>query len=433
MNVIRYIGLGALCAATVNALFFAVAAELGAFGPSVIATGAGQPLGLPPVLVASVAGVLGAGLLRAALGLIVRRSRARWIFLGVATVVLVLSFATPFTGLAGAGWVEILVLELMHIVTFVAAVVAVERGTRPTWGWGHEPYPARAVPEGSVALVTGATGGIGAEVAVQLAERGWTVVGLGRSDTKARATEQRAAGLPGGISMFTGDLSWVAEADRLATEANALAGPNGFAGVVHAVGTLKPTSTVTPEGIDENIATSWLARVAVTDGVQLASNARVVNVAAAESGRLPDRFKSVPAEPADLRTGLAAHGQAQLANDLWAAGLARRGVSVWGYGPGSVDTGIRRALSPLVRRLMRPLFWAETRQPNEAAADIVRLLLDRSLQTAGFASRMGPFEHDPLIYEEVHQETIHRLAKRLLALARQGRSAGTEPSKEQPG
>ncbi|MEM1115869.1 MAG: SDR family NAD(P)-dependent oxidoreductase [Bacteroidota bacterium] len=420
--------IGALCAAAINGLLFVAASALGAFAPDVIAVAAGQPLALPPVIVASVAGVVGAGLLRAVLGVVFRRSRARWVFFGISSVILVLSFVTPLVGLAGAGLAEVLVLELMHVQTFLAAVVAVERGTQPSWGWGREPYAEREAPETKAALVTGATGGIGAEVATQLAARGWRIVGLGRSETKARAVEARAEGLPGQVTVLTGDLSLVAEADRLAAEARAFAGPGGFSTVVHAVGTLKPKSQPTSEGIDENISTSWLSRVATTERVALADGARVVNVAAAESGRLPNRFKAVPSGLADLGADMAAHGQAQLFNDLWAAGLARRGVSAWGYGPGAVDTEIRRELPPFVRRLMRPLFWSETRPPEDAAADIVRLLLDRSLSASGFASRTGPFDHDPFIHDEANQEAVRRLAEGLLSQARDGSHRASQPA-----
>ncbi|MEM6796621.1 MAG: SDR family NAD(P)-dependent oxidoreductase [Acidobacteriota bacterium] len=409
---------GALAAALLNALLFMTASGLGVFGPEVIARVAGQPLALPPVLAASIAGVLGATLLRAALGLILRRTRARWTFIGISLAFLILSFASPLAGLEGAGLAEVAVLDLMHLVAFLCAMAAVEWGTRPTWRWGREPFASRAVTAPKICLVTGATGGIGAAVGTQLAELGWRVVGLGRSETKARALERRADDLPGEITVLTGDLSLVAEADRLAVEAGALAAPGGFSALVHAVGTLKPASELTREGIDENISTSWLSRVVVTDAVALAAEARIVNVAAAESGRLPSRFKVVPSGPADLGTGMTAHGQAQLANDLWTAGLARRGASAWGYGPGAVDTEIRREMPKVIRRLMRPLFWAETRRPEDAGADILRLLLDSSLPKSGFASRTGPFKHDSFVHDATSQDVVRRLAEKLVARAR---------------
>ena len=109
-----------------------------------------------------------------------------------------------------------------------------------------------------------------------------------------------------------------------------------------------------------------------------------MNVGAAERGNVPSQLKLELRRESDLGSGIRAHGQAQLANDLWVAAEARNGMFAYGYGPGAVQTEIRREIPALFRWLMRPLFWTETRSPQSAAADIVRLLFDRTLPPGGF-------------------------------------------------
>jgi len=416
MKLLRAVLVGSLVAIVFNLAIFLALRLAGAFGPEVVAIAAGAPLSAAPVVVASVAGVLAAAIARLALGVVFRRSLARWAFLGLSTFVLLVSFVSPLRGLAGAGAVEILALELMHVATAVAAVAAVEWGTRPQWGFGRATYPERDGIVPHTALVTGATGGIGAEVAVELAARGFRVIGIGRSVDKARAVEHRARQAGGEATILTGDLGSMRRAAQLAREAAQLA-PEGFSAVVHCAGTLKPRSVTSEEGIDEGFATSFLSRVCVTAAVSLAEGARLVNVAAAEGGPLPQWLRMELAAPEDIASGMRAHGQAQLANDLWVARLARQGVAAFGYGPGSVSTDIRRELPAVMVALMKPLFWAETRSARDAALDVVRLLLDRDLPPGGFASRDGWFEHDPFVMDAARQDRLAALAEALLRRA----------------
>lgn len=407
---------GAVTAPLVNLGIFWLARAFGGFGSEVIATAAAAPITAAPVVGSSVAAVLGAALTRGALAIVLRRGAARWAFLGLSALLLVASFATPLVGLSGAGLLELAALEGMHVVAAVGAVLAVEAAFRPTWDWGARPWTSRA-PEPRTAFVSGATSGIGAEVALQLAARGFRVVGVGRSAEKARAVEARAAGLPGSVRVLPADLSRIRACDAVATEAARLAS-EGYAVVVHCVGALLPSSEPTDEGVDANFATSFLTRVALTDGLPLAPAARIVNVAAAESGELPSAMRAPLGAEADVGSGMRAHGRAQLANDLWVAGLARAGRSAWGYGPGAVETDIRRALPVVARALIGPLFRAETRPAAEAAADVVRLALDAALPPAGFASRDGTFAHHPVVLDPARQDALAGLTRALLAKAR---------------
>lgn len=414
MRVIRPALVGALSAGLLNAIVFLAARAAGFFGDQVVTRAHSSPFALGPVVAVSVASVLVAVLVRLSLGRwLVRPGRARFVFLGSSAVILLVSLASPFQAVVGAGALEVLALCLMHIVAAIAAVAAAEWAARPDWRFGEASYETRSI-EPRTALVSGATSGIGAQVAQELSRRGFRVIGIGRSPQKAHALE---AAVPG-LKLLTGDIGSISDAARLAAEANAIAGPEGFGVVVHCAGTLKPTSAPNADGVDSNFATSFLGRVAITRGLRLAPRWRFVNVAAAEHGALPSMMQMELRTPTDIGSGMRSHGQAQLANDLWTAQLARSGVAAFGYGPGSVDTEIRRELPTFVTALMKPVFAVDTRTPHAAALDIVRLVLDRALPDSGFASRSGVFQHDPFILDATRQEALVRLCDSLLERAR---------------
>lgn len=81
----------------------------------------------------------------------------------------------------------------------------------------------------------------------------------------------------------------------------------------------------------------------------------------------------------ESRTGTTSHGhgQAQIANDLLTAqAAARYGATAIGYGPGSVDSNIRREVSPVIRALMKPFFARSTRTPEEVARQLADIFAD---------------------------------------------------------
>jgi NAD(P)-dependent dehydrogenase (short-subunit alcohol dehydrogenase family) len=71
-----------------------------------------------------------------------------------------------------------------------------------------------------VAVVTGASSGIGKETAKTLAERGWRVIAIGRDPDRsaAAANEIRAAAGGAQVDMIQADLALMAEASRVARE-----------------------------------------------------------------------------------------------------------------------------------------------------------------------------------------------------------------------
>lgn len=409
MGKLRAIALVVGAGCLMQSLLFGAARALGLLGEDVRVASSGAQISWPAVLVATI----GAMLLRVALAHVVgSHRRARRVFLLIAGAVLVASFWSPRAGLTGVTVVDVAFLDAMHAVAAIAAVMAAEWATRPHWTFGDAVYDDDAtVPP--VAVVTGATSGIGACVAMELARRGYRVLGIGRSPVGARALEATHEG----IRVFIGDLSSMTDTSRLAAAINEVVDSEGLGILVHCAGTLKPKSVRTAEGIDENFAASFLGRFALTDRLRLAGGVRIVNVGAAHRGRLPASMRMAMALPQDIGSGMRAHGQAQLANDFWVAHLARRGLRAYGYGPGAVDTAIRREIPRVLRLLMKPVFAVDTRSPHEAARDIMRLLFDSSLPSSGFASRDGLFEHDPFIQDVGRQQALVTLARNLVANA----------------
>lgn len=402
INSLRTLASVSLVTVGVNLGMYGAARLAGGFGTGV-RTANGQEIGAAAVMAATAVGIAGAMLVRAVLRRVIRDRRlARRVFLGVSVGVLLLSLATPVLGVRGGGWIELAALELMHIAAAVGAMIAAEYAARPRWEYGVAPYRERVVSP-RVALVSGATSGIGAEVALELAGRGFRVLAIGRSQAKASGVAERAAGMPGTLRFILGDMSRRSEVSRLASEVGKAAGPEGVGLVVHCAGVLKPRSRANEDGVDENFAGSFLGRYQLTGAVRLAEGCRVVNVAAAESGRIPSWMPSLPERPEEIGHGMRSQGVAQLANDIWVGLLIARGVSAIAYGPGAVETAIRREIPWIVRVVVGPIFLPELRSARDAGLDVVRLALDASAASSGYASRDGFFEPagvmtDPLMH-----------------------------------
>ena len=75
-----------------------------------------------------------------------------------------------------------------------------------------------------VAVVTGASSGIGKEVARALAGQGWRIIGLGRDPARSAAAlaDIRASSTTGQVDMIRADLSSLADAARAARAIAAL-------------------------------------------------------------------------------------------------------------------------------------------------------------------------------------------------------------------
>ena len=183
---------------------------------------------------------------------------------------------------------------------------------------------------GSVALVTGASSGIGAAIARDLAARGATVVGVAR---RAAELEAVIADCPGGHA-HVADVS-----DRAAAEAAVRDSHDRYGRVDIVVNNAgislhKPAQLTTTDDIERVMSVNFLGAVYVAQaalpGMLERRRGSIVNITSV-AGYLPN-------------PGESAYGASKAALSLWSHGLSvdlhGTGVHVGVVSPGPIDTEI---------------------------------------------------------------------------------------------
>jgi retinol dehydrogenase-12 len=197
------------------------------------------------------------------------------------------------------------------------------------------------------AVVTGATSGIGLEVARILAGSGYRVIGAGRDMGRCRSAESELRSSTGNneIEFVVADLASLAEIRSLAERIRSMT--KRIDVLVNNAGTFTIARRETVDGIETQLAVNWLAPFALTGlllpALREAAAARIVNVSSGShfSG-------SIHWNDINLRrgyNGLKAYDQSKLATVLFTSELARRlgpdsSISAYAVDPGLVKTDI---------------------------------------------------------------------------------------------
>lgn len=202
-----------------------------------------------------------------------------------------------------------------------------------------------------VAVVTGASSGIGKAAAKALAAQGWRVIGVGRDPVRSAAAEAEiaAAATGGAVTMLRGDLSRLAEAERVAAEIAALTPRVDI--LMNNAGGMCTGQVITEEGLEENFAGNHLGPFLLTERLlpllrAAAADApkgavRILNTSSDASEYIPDLKWDDLQQLGEFNVGMAYCG-AKLANVLHARGLAGRlaadGIVAHSYHPGAIDS-----------------------------------------------------------------------------------------------
>jgi len=231
--------------------------------------------------------------------------------------------------------------------------------------------------KGMTCVVTGATSGIGREVALQLAARGAHVIGVGRDPERCQEAARALSAATGGeVEFETADLA--SQADIRALAARLTGRLRRIDVLVNNAATFTLTRRESPDGVEMQMAVNWLAGYMLT-GLLFpllldAPEARVVGLSSGShfSGKI--RWADV-----QLRrgyNGLKAYDLTKLAVLMHCYELARRvgpsgSISTYAVDPGLVKTDIgMKGNGAIVRRVWK----FRTRNgisPENAAASVV--------------------------------------------------------------
>lgn len=219
-----------------------------------------------------------------------------------------------------------------------------------------------------VALVTGASSGIGKEMAKALVQAGWRVIGTARTPSRITAAEAEisAAAQGGTIAMLEADLSSMAQTAALTRQVLAMTDRLNL--LVNNAGGMTAQKVITDEGLEANFAGNHLGPFLLTRELLplLARTAagraygavRILNTAS-------DASEMIPALDLDDMQGLAnfdpgrTYCSGKLANVLFARALADRldalGIVAHSVHPGAVGSNFFSNASPETQARLKHL------------------------------------------------------------------------------
>jgi len=240
---------------------------------------------------------------------------------------------------------------------------------------------------GRVALVTGATSGIGFAAAEALANMGAHVIVLGRDQRRTDAARRELVRLTGAqhISTVLASLDDAADVRRAAAEVMAQHARLDI--VVQNAGVLAADYRRSPMGVEQTsaaqVAGPFLLTGLLLERLELGAPGRVVTVSSGGAYLASLTVSGLDPAP-DAFDGSLQYARAKRAQitltELWAERTRGRSVVFHAMHPGWVDTPGLAAALPRFRQLLRPLL----RSPEEGADTIAWLAADpEAAQTSG--------------------------------------------------
>jgi NAD(P)-dependent dehydrogenase (short-subunit alcohol dehydrogenase family) len=216
---------------------------------------------------------------------------------------------------------------------------------------------------GSTALVTGATSGIGREIALQLAGRGAEIVVHGRSADRGAETV-RDIEKAGGTARFVGaDLSKSEEVRRLAAVAGQVDILINNAGIYRFGGTPDTTDADFDDQMNTNLRAPYILVQELVPGMAARGNGAVVNLSTLAA--------STPAREAGIYG--ASKAALELLTRVWADEFGASGVRVNAVAAGPTDTPGTAVTPGLIEGLGATTALGRPADPREIASAVAFL------------------------------------------------------------
>ncbi|MBC3841660.1 SDR family NAD(P)-dependent oxidoreductase [Streptacidiphilus sp. 4-A2] len=260
------------------------------------------------------------------------------------------------------------------------------------------PWTAADVPDqtGRVAMVTGATGGLGLATAAVLARRGATVVLACRDRAKGRAAAERVGGRSELLELDLASLESVRAAAEETRERY-----DRLDLLINNAGVMAPPRRTTADGFELQLGTNHLGHFAFT-GLVLDLMREVPGSRVVVLGSLAHKVARGGVDFADLQSErhynrAEAYAQSKLANLMFMYALLRRlrasGAQTIALGahPGLASTGLTRDLPSVLRRsewMIAPI----TQSADRGALCPLRAATDPRAMGGHYYGPDGPFE-----------------------------------------
>jgi NAD(P)-dependent dehydrogenase (short-subunit alcohol dehydrogenase family) len=282
-----------------------------------------------------------------------------------------------------------------------------------------------------VAVITGASSGIGKEVAKALASQGWRIIALGRDAARSKAAQAdiRAASSGGGVDMILADLSLLRDAARAARQIASLT--DRIDVLVNNAGGMAREKVVTEEGNEANFAGNHLGpflltkhllpllRAAAERGAP--GSVRIINTSSDASEMIPGMDWTDLQSAQQFNVGRS-YCRAKLANVLFARGLAKRlassGIVAHAAHPGTVDSNFFSHADEATQSRLKGL----SKITAEEGADTVIWLAtadEPGKSTGGYFYRRKPRTPNPFVDEQANADRLWQESEKLVAAAEQ--------------
>lgn len=281
-----------------------------------------------------------------------------------------------------------------------------------------------------MAVVTGASSGIGLETAKAVAAAGWRVIGQGRDPQRsamAAVAISAAAGAAGRADMLTADLSELRDTARLADQIAALT--DRIDVLINNAGGLVPIHRLTAEGLEVTFAGNYLGHFLLTKrllpslraaaAIRPPGAVRVINTSSSGHAAAPGLEWDDLQALNGFDPGMA-YNRATLAVLLFTRALAKRravdGILVHAVHPGLVDSGFFRHDDLVMKR-----FREENKRllltPEEGADTLIWLATanGRGRPNGGYFQARAVIEPSLAARDDAAAERLWRESEALIA------------------
>ena len=276
--------------------------------------------------------------------------------------------------------------------------------------------------QGKICLVTGATSGIGKATALGLAQRGATIVMVGRDREKGEAVQREIKTKSGNeaVDLLLADLSSQESVRQLAE--NFLQRYTQLHVLINNAGMTSLRRRETVDGLERTFAVNQLAPFLLTnvllDVIKASAPSRIINVSsdAHEAGHINmDDLQSA-------KKYMRAYGQSKLALVLFTYELARRmqgtGVTATCLHPGFVATNFgQNGTGPIGRSVMNVISRFGM-SPEEGAKTSIFLATSPQVKgvTGKYFVKSIPKRSAPITYDVTLQRQLWEECARLVKL-----------------